>query len=485
MILEILNHTYQYEAEKLLRVFFPNEKIHVVFEKTENPEGAVLTTEITDTHALAVFHDGKTAQKSEALLSGSDDKELLLATQMYKVLTAVTGYTPKWGLLTGIRPSKLLIALQEEMGKENAARYFTERFFVSPEKTALAESVAARENAIIATSKPNSCSLYVSIPFCPTRCSYCSFVSHAISSPSVKKLIPDYVALLSQEIAETGKMAKELGLNLESVYFGGGTPTTLNAEELGALLSAVDKAFDLTTVREYTVEAGRPDTITQEKLDTLYQGGVTRISINPQTFNDRVLENIGRKHTAAMTEEAFHMARDAGFRNINMDLIAGLPGDTTDSFAASVDKAISFTPENITVHTLSLKRSSNMGTSGTHFDRLQGRDADEMLHYAYKALTKQAYFPYYMYRQARTLGNLENTGYTKDGFECLYNIFMMEECHTVFAVGAGAVTKLKAPHGKEIERIFNYKYPYEYISGFSELQKRKAAIMEFYKKYGI
>lgn len=161
MILEVLNHTYQYEAEKLLRVFFPNEKIHVVFEKAENPEGAVLTTKITDTHALAVFHDGKTAQKSEALLSGSDDKELLLATQMYKVLTAVTGYTPKWGLLTGIRPSKLLIALQEEMGKENAARYFTERFFVSPEKTALAESVAARENAIIATSKPNSCSLYV------------------------------------------------------------------------------------------------------------------------------------------------------------------------------------------------------------------------------------------------------------------------------------------------------------------------------------
>lgn len=485
MILEILNHTYQYEAEKLLRVFFPNEKIHVVFEKAENPQEAVLTTEITDTHALAVFHDGKTAQKSEAPLAESEDKELLLATQMYNVLTAVTGYTPKWGLLTGIRPSKLLIALQEEMGKENAARYFTERFFVAPEKTALAESVAARENAILATSKPESCSLYVSIPFCPTRCSYCSFVSHAISSPSVKKLIPDYVALLSQEIAETGKMAKELGLNLESVYFGGGTPTTLNAEELGTLLSAVDEAFDLTTVREYTVEAGRPDTITKEKLDTLYRGGVTRISINPQTFNDRVLENIGRKHTAAMTEEAFCMARDAGFRNINMDLIAGLPGDTTESFAASVDKAISFIPENITVHTLSLKRSSNMGTSGTHFDRLQGRAADEMLHYAYKALTEQAYFPYYMYRQARTLGNLENTGYTKDGFECLYNIFMMEECHTVFAVGAGAVTKLKAPHGKEIERIFNYKYPYEYISGFAELQKRKAAIMEFYKKYGI
>ena len=446
MILEILNHAYQYEAEKLLRVFFPNEKIRVVFEIAENPLEAVLTTEITDTHALAVFHDGKTVQKSEAPLSECDDKELLLATQMYNVLTVVTGYTPKWGLLTGIRPSKLLIALQEEMGKENAARYFTERFFVAPEKTALAESVAARENAIIATSKPESCSLYVSIPFCPTRCSYCSFVSHAISSPSVN---------------------------------------TLSAEELGTLLCAVDKAFDLSPVREYTVEAGRPDTITKEKLDTLYQGGVTRISINPQTFNDRVLENIGRKHTAAMTEEAFRMARDAGFHNINMDLIAGLPGETTDSFAASVDKAIRFTPENITVHTLSLKRSSNMGTSGTHFDRLQGRAADEMLHYAYKALTKQAYFPYYMYRQARTLGNLENTGYTKDGFECLYNIFMMEECHTVFAVGAGAVTKLKAPHGKEIERIFNYKYPYEYISGFAELQKRKAAIMDFYKKYGI
>lgn len=485
MILEILNHTYQYEAEKLLRVFFPNEKIHVVFEKSQNTGEAVLTTEITDTHAVAVFHDGQTKRTSKALLSEIDDKELLLATQMYKVLTDLTGYVPKWGLLTGIRPSKLLIALQKEMGTENAARYFTERFFVAPEKTALAESVAAREDAIIQTSKPDSCSLYVSIPFCPTRCSYCSFVSHAISSPSVKKLIPDYVALLSQEIAETGKMAKELGLRLESVYFGGGTPTTLSAEELGTLLAAVDKAFDLSGVREYTVEAGRPDTITKEKLDALYRGGVTRISINPQTFNNQVLENIGRKHTAAMTEEAFIAARNAGFHNINMDLIAGLPGDTTDSFASSIDKAISFTPENITVHTLSLKRSSNMGTSGTQIDRSQGLAADEMLHYAYKALTEQAYSPYYMYRQARTLGNLENTGYTKDGFECLYNIFMMEECHTVFAVGAGAVTKLKAPHGKEIERIFNYKYPYEYISGFSELQKRKAAILDFYRKYGI
>ena len=210
-----------------------------------------------------------------------------------------------------------------------------------------------------------------------------------------------------------------------------------------------------------------------------------RISINPQTFNDAVLREIGRKHTAALTEEKFYEARAAGFGNINMDFIAGLPTDTVSSFCNSIDKALSLTPENITVHTLSLKRASNLGTQNTQIERATGKTADEMLRYAYQSLTAADYNPYYMYRQSKTLGNLENTGYAKSGFECIYNIFMMEECHTVFAVGAGAVTKLKAPHGKEIERIFNYKYPYEYISGFAEMEKRKAAILPCYENYGI
>ncbi|MGN0570725.1 MAG: coproporphyrinogen dehydrogenase HemZ [Candidatus Fimenecus sp.] len=486
MILEVLGNTYQYELEKLTRVFFPNEKIRVVFEAVPHTQTEpVCTAQIeADTARVSIQIDAQKWCKAEEL-STEDDRELKLASLLFCGLKEVTGYTPQWGLLTGIRPSKLLLTLQAEMGETAARAYFTDRFFVSPQKTALTESVAARETAIIASSRPDSCSLYVAIPFCPTRCSYCSFVSHAVNGETAKKLVPDYVRLLCEEIRLTGAYAQQLGLHLESVYFGGGTPTTLSADDLRRLLAAVGDAFDLSTVREYTVEAGRPDTITREKLDVLASGGVTRISINPQTFNDAVLREIGRKHTAALTEEKFYEARAAGFRNINMDFIAGLPTDTVISFCNSIDKALTLTPENITVHTLSLKRASNLGTQNTQIARAAGAAADEMLRYAYQSLTAADYNPYYMYRQSKTLGNLENTGYAKAGFECIYNIFMMEECHTVFAVGAGAVTKLKAPYGKEIERIFNYKYPYEYISGFAEIEKRKAAVLPFYAQHGI
>ncbi len=484
MILEILGHSYQYELEKLTRVFFPNEKIHVVFEKSGYTAGEpLLRTEICGDQAYILCRFDDTVVEKRATLENIRDCELRIASMLFSALTEITGYRPKWGLLTGIRPSKLLLTLQEEMGKENASAYFRNQFFVSEEKTRLTESVASREEAVIASSRPDSCSLYVSIPFCPTRCSYCSFVSHAMTAETAKKLVPDYVRLLTKEIEATGAYAKALGLRLESVYFGGGTPTTLSAEDLHTLLSAVEASFDLSDVREYTVEAGRPDTVTREKLDALKNGGVTRVSINPQTFNDAVLREIGRCHTSARTQAAFYEARAAGFGNINMDFIAGLPTDTTESFSSSIDQAVALAPENITVHTLSLKRASNLGTQNTQVERAAGKSADEMLGYAYRTLTQSGYQPYYMYRQSKTLGNLENTGYAKTGFECIYNIFMMEECHTVFAVGAGAVTKLKAPHGKEIERIFNYKYPYEYISGFEEILKRKQAILPFYEKH--
>lgn len=484
MILEILGHSYQYELEKLTRLFFPNEKIRVVFEKSEEADEPLCRTEIEDNSAHVLCRFGEKIWEQTVSLQGVQDAELQIASMLFCALAELTGYQPKWGLLTGIRPSKLLLALQKEMGSENARAYFRDRFFVSEEKTALTESVASREEAIIRTSRPESCSLYVSIPFCPTRCSYCSFVSHATTSPTAKKLVPEYVSLLTKEIAQTGAYAKRFGLRLESVYFGGGTPTTLSAEQLDALLAAIEEAFDLSAVREYTVEAGRPDTVTREKLSALKNGGVTRISINPQTFNDAVLREIGRNHTSALTESAYFEARNAGFHNINMDFIAGLPTDTPESFAASIDRALELKPENITVHTLALKRASRLGTQNTQVERAAGLDADRMLCYAYQNLTDNAYHPYYMYRQSKTLGNLENTGYAKSGYECIYNIFMMEECHTVFAVGAGAVTKLKSPHGKEIERIFNYKYPYEYISGFEEILTRKEKILPFYEKYG-
>lgn len=481
MILEILNHPYRYEAEKLVRVFFPNETLQIVCEQAAHDGEAVVTTALQDGEVFVRFADKNGAEEASA--EAGNDGELSMMTLLFSVLRARTGYTPKWGLLTGVRPSKLFWKLKNDRGAGEAARYFTDTLFVSPEKTALAAAVCAQEEAALRLSRPDSCSLYVSIPFCPTRCSYCSFVSQAISAPSARRLMPRYVELLAEELQKTGALARALGLRLETVYFGGGTPTTLSAEALATLLAAVRESFDLSHLREYTVEAGRPDTVTAEKLEALKKGGVTRVSINPQTFNDDVLRAIGRRHTAAETEEAYRAARAAGFDAINMDLIAGLPGETQASFCRSVDKAVSLGPENVTVHTLSLKRASNLTAAGAQFDREGARCADGMLRYAASALQDAGYAPYYMYRQSKTLGNLENTGYTKPGYACLYNIYMMEECHTVLGAGAGAVTKLKAPHGADIARIFNYKYPYEYIEGFQELLSRKRAIPAFYEAH--
>ena len=487
MILEIIEHKYQYEMEKLTRLFFPNEPIHVVYAPSEERNVLTIVTACGSQKALvALFQEnGICLFCKTADMVAENKRELLLASMLFEILQSYTGYTPKWGILTGIRPSKLLIGLEEQMGKTKAEEFFKSRFFVSEEKTELAKEVAKREDAILHLSKPNSCSLYVSIPFCPTRCSYCSFISSSMTGKNIEKMVPDYIEYLKKEIQVTGQKVRALGLKLETIYFGGGTPTTLKAEELQQLLSAIETSFDLSHLREYTVEAGRPDTITQEKLEVLKKGGVNRISINPQTFNDAVLQKVGRCHSSQMTKDVYNMAKGMGFHAINMDFIAGLPTDTLSSFCASIDTAIALDPENITVHTLALKRSSNLGTEKERVEFARGLLADEMLHYAYSNLTKHGYGPYYMYRQAKTLGNLENTGYAKENTACLYNIFMMEEIHTVFAVGAGAVTKLKAPHSKEIERIFNFKYPYEYIRGFRELLERKNRIAEFYKEYPV
>lgn len=286
-----------------------------------------------------------------------------MAVVLFDVLSRATGYRPQWGILTGVRPSKLMNRLTGQYGAAGAQAYFQNRLLVSPEKTALAFDVAQAEKRIMDTSRPESFSLYLSIPFCPTRCSYCSFVSHSITASKAQKLLPRYVELLCEELAITGRIASELGLRLETVYYGGGTPTTLAAEDLMRLHAAVEENFDLSTMREYTVEAGRPDTVTQERLEALKRMGVTRISINPQTFNDEVLQEIGRSHTAQCAQEAFLLARAHGFSNINMDLIAGLPKDTPASFCQTLDRTLSLDPESVTVHTLALKRSSTLVTN--------------------------------------------------------------------------------------------------------------------------
>ena len=485
MHLIIRNHKFQYETENLLRVFFP-EKLTVSEDIPE--EGDYCFTELDGSLVTVKIRIGE-KELSQSREYSFDDKvndetdeaflERKLALQMFELLTQATGYKPPWGILTGVRPAKLMSNLIRRYGELWTLPYFINELQVSEEKTKLALSVAYKEEDITETSRPDSCSLYISVPFCPTRCSYCSFISH--SNESAKKLIPQYVEKLCEELRITARIAAELSLRLESIYIGGGTPTVLTASQLKAVTDTVSECFDLSSVKEYTVEAGRPDCTDEEKLKVLRECGCTRISINPQTFNDNVLEAIGRNHTSQMTVDCYNKARELGFDNINMDLIAGLPSDTVESFEESLRKAIAMNPENITVHTLALKRSSNIVTESRRTNSAFA--VTEMLERTQPLLLKAGYYPYYMYRQSKCLGNLENVGWAKQGKDCLYNVYMMEECHTVLAVGAGAVIKLKAPEGPEIERIFNYKYPYEYISGFDEIVRRKEYISEFYRKF--
>ena len=478
MKLLVINHKFHYEMEKLVRIFMPDEKIQVVYEDCDDYN---LLTSVTEEIEVVINFDNFSKTLTSPLC---EDNEMQMGRMVYSLFGEYTGFYPKWGVLTGVRPSKLLINTEKQMGREKTEEYFKKDLLVSDEKFNLARTVADCEEKIIATSEPKSMSLYISIPFCPSRCSYCSFVSHSVEIDKARNLLPEYVSLLKKEISETGKIAQKIGVKLESIYIGGGTPTTLSAEQLKTIIDAVKDSFDLSTCREFTVEAGRPDTITEEKLIVIKNSPVDRISINPQTFNNSVLETVGRKHSAEDTIRIFNLARKIGFDNINMDLIAGLPTDTLDGFKYSLDTAIELDPENITVHTLAVKRASGIGQNSPEIAVKNATLASQMLDYAYDKLSGK-YHPYYMYRQSKSAGSLENVGWAKDGTECIYNIFMMEECHTILSCGGGAVTKLKAPNESEIERIFNFKYPFEYISGYEELRERKKRISEFYDTYSL
>ncbi|MBR5247069.1 MAG: coproporphyrinogen dehydrogenase HemZ [Clostridia bacterium] len=478
MKLLVINHKFHYEMEKLVRIFMPDKKIQVVYEDCDDYN---LLTSVTDEIRVEMNFDSFKKTLSAPLC---EDNEMQMGRMVYSLFGEYTSFYPKWGVLTGVRPSKLLINTEKQMGREKTEEYFKNDLLVTDEKFSLARTVADFEEKIIATSKPQSMSLYISIPFCPSRCSYCSFVSHSVENDKARNLLPQYVSFLEKEIAETGEIAKKIGVELESIYIGGGTPTTLSAEQLKTVVDAVSNNFDLSTCNEFTVEAGRPDTITEEKLLVLKNSPVDRISINPQTFNNSVLEAVSRRHTAEDTVKIFQLARKLGFNNINMDLIAGLPTDTLEGFKHSLDTAVTLDPENITIHTLAVKRASGIGQSTPEIAVKNATLASKMLDYAYEKLNGK-YHPYYMYRQSKSAGSLENVGWAKDGTECIYNIFMMEECHTILSCGGGAVTKLKAPYGNEIERIFNFKYPFEYISGYEEIRNRKKRITEFYSTYSL
>lgn len=484
MILCIDGHELRYEMENLCRVFFPDRKITVVQDPEEEPDVYTGVKPCEGGSLVSVsVRAGEDRKEARDLLSPADaadprELERRMGVLLYGLLSQLCGFRPQWGILTGVRPVKLFARLAEDLGEAQAVRYFEEKLLVSKEKAELCRMTSRNQAEILSIPQSRSFSLYIAVPFCPTRCAYCSFVSTSVEKAF--KLVPDYVELLCEELRRTAEIAAQLGLVCDSVYVGGGTPTTLSAEQLGRVLGTVRSSFELSRCREITVEAGRPDTVTEEKLAALRENGTTRISINPQTLNDEVLRAIGRAHTTQQTLEAFSLARKCGFGNINMDLIVGLPKDSEGSFQTTMDGVIGLGPESVTVHTLALKRAARLSLDPAGPYSGDARTAQNMLKCADEKLLNGGYRPYYLYRQSRMVGNLENTGWSMPGYEGYYNVFIMEEKETILACGAGAVTKLLDPSSDRLERVFNFKYPYEYIGRFSEMMTRKDRVREFY-----
>lgn len=390
------------------------------------------------------------------------------------------GFELPWGYITGLRPVKRAkFYLDKGYSAQEVINLFNKDYEVSLEKSNLSVETALVQQKMLSGIQPNDCGLYVSIPFCPTRCDYCSFVSY--SNKRLFDLIPEYLQKLMQDIKNTGEMIKALGMNLRAVYIGGGTPSILDPQQINSLLDCINQSVNITDATEYTFEAGRPDTVTKEKLLAVKENGVKRISINPQTTNDQVLLNIGRKHTVQQFFNAAETAFSVGFDTLNADLIAGLPGDTKESFTKSLEDVINLGFSNITVHTLSIKNAANMRFMGDGYYDPMGAFARECVSYAHNRLAASNYKPYYLYRQKNTVGNAENTGYSLPNKENLYNVLMMEEHSTVFACGAGAITKLVSPNRDEILRHPFPKYPYEYLSDNKDLGFEDAK--EFFSRF--
>lgn len=484
MIIELLNNSYRYAAEQILLTMFPGERPEYgeSDDRGDKAEIALFHGERYSTAICRLRLEGKVfTGRARALRSRMTDDltrdrfcQRIVKIAFYRAAISAGRPKPVWGCLTGIRPGKLMSDLLESGLSDRAARTaFCRDYDVAVERAELCLQTAHASMELEKKLLPRDVCLYVGIPFCPTRCAYCSFVSQSVQRSM--KLIPEYLDALYREIAATGEAVKALGLRPVSLYFGGGTPTTLSAEQLDALCSRMESAFDLSSVAEFTVEAGRPDTITAEKLRTLKAHRVTRVSVNPQTMDDAVLEAIGRRHTAAEVLTALDMVRAEGGLQVNMDLIAGLPADTPESFRRTVDVLLSLSPENITIHTLALKKGSEIMLEDTK--RPSAEQVGAMLDYGASALRGGGYAPYYLYRQKYMSGGFENVGWQRDGTENIYNICIMEELCSIISMGGGGSTKLCAGNGR-IERLFDPKYPAEYIAGIEKVISDKGKIID-------
>ena len=493
MILKIDGDINRYYVQTLCMVFFPG----ATFGENEQPaEGVPEVTlsvkkdsEYATAHVKIQLNDRVCeAEEQVSLAEGiavATHESIAVGRAIFAAGKELVGHTPPWGILTGVRPAKVAGGLLASgKGIIKTKKIMRDEYFLNLQKVSLAVSVASNELKIIKKVPKNSCSVYISIPFCPSRCAYCSFVSY--TTPRLLSMIDDYIDALLSDIDGTFDVIKSLGMQVSTVYIGGGTPTTLSVDQLSRIFKKLEEYIDPATLAEFTLEAGRPDTITKEKLHLAKAHGVTRISVNPQTLNDDILHEIGRHHTVGDFYRAYELATNSGIRDINVDLIAGLPGDDFKNFSETIDKIIELRPSNITVHTFCVKKASDALRNNSDVYSLSGGDAGKSVSYSQLKAKFAGYKPYYMYRQKNTVGNLENVGFALEGHEGLYNIYMMEEVQTIFAVGAGAVTKLVKVSDSSvtsIKRIFKPKYPYEYLRDASNRDAKdiKGEIIGFFE----
>lgn len=488
IVVELKGHDYLYQVQDVIKLFFENS---IVKEKQafKVKSGMAIYIELKKRDKVfeiktIILSDGAFCYKNThtfkpfSHLDESEEKTLKREVKR-ELFIALSKYTKKefpWGFLTGIRPVKLVHKLLNQgLYYEKIEEILHKYYFVSREKIQLLFDVAKREREILDNTKPHMVSIYIGIPFCKSRCLYCSFTSNSIDN--YKDVVSNYIKALKTEIKGTQQIIKEKGYQIQNIYIGGGTPTSIDVIYLEELLTYVEKTFDLSNVCEYTLEAGRPDSITREKLSLIKNFSVNRISINPQTMKDETLEIIGRKHTSQDIIDCFYMAREIGFENINMDVIAGLPHENIKDFEKTMDYIKILNPESLTIHTMAVKRASKLTENDGIINFTPNEEASLMISMASKYAKEMKMHPYYLYRQKNMAQNLENIGYSKKTFESIYNIQIMEEKQSIIALGAGGITKIVSPNNNSIKRAFNLKSVELYIENVNEMLKKKKSLI--------